>query len=295
MSDGAGAAPRQPTPQGLLIARLTAACEWLLAAAVILGVLSAGWQAIYKITAPYQLDYGEGVVLAGALRVAQGQSLYPPVEGVPYVIDPWGPVLYLLLAAPARIFGASFVALRLLSAAATLASTLFLFLLLRLWTRSRKVALIFSLLYFSLPVIRVWSWLLRADHFGIAFSLAGVYLFAAHPRRWLAAACLFVAAVFIKPTFIAAPLAVILYLLAQKRGPSASHRPDQAPALLSRVDSTSSQVRASPSVSESRSEQSRHRSAMVFESSNSLSSGAMRAALNFLRAMLFATPSFSSR
>ena len=217
MSDGAGAAPGQPAPQGLLIAKLTAACEWLLAAAVILGVLSAGWQAIYKITAPYQLDYGEGVVLAGALRVAQGQSLYPPVKGMPYVIDPWGPVLYLLLAAPTRIFGASFVVPRLLSAAATLASTLFLFLLLRLWTRSRKVALIFSLLYFSLPVIRVWSWLLRADHFGIAFSLAGIYLFAAHPRRWLVAACLFVAAAFIKPTFIAAPLAVILYLLAQKQ------------------------------------------------------------------------------
>ena len=217
MSNVAGAAPGRRVPHGDLVAKLTAASEWLLAAAVILGVLSAGWQAFYKITAPYQLDYGEGVVLAGALRVAQGQSLYPPVKGVPYVIDPWGPVLYLLLAAPARIFGASFVAPRLLSAAATLASTLFLFLLLRLWTRSRKVALIFSLLYLSLPVIRVWSWLLRPDHFGIAFSLAGIYLFAARPRRWLVAACLFVAAAFIKPTFIAAPLAVFLYLLAQKQ------------------------------------------------------------------------------
>ena len=217
MSNVAGAAPGRRVPHGDLVAKLTAASEWLLAAAVILGVLSAGWQAVYKITAPYQLDYGEGVVLAGALRVAQGQSLYPPVKGVPYVIDPWGPVLYLLLAAPARIFGASFVAPRLLSAAATLASTLFLFLLLRLWTRSRKVALIFSLLYLSLPVIRVWSWLLRPDHFGLAFSLAGIYLFAARPRRWLIAACLFVAAAFIKPTFIAAPLAVFLYLLAQKQ------------------------------------------------------------------------------
>jgi 4-amino-4-deoxy-L-arabinose transferase-like glycosyltransferase len=174
---------------------------------------------------PYQLEFGEGNVLASSLRVAQGESAYPPLTTQPpYVISPYGPLLYWIEAPLVRWFGVGFGAGRLLSLLATFASGALLVLLLHLWTGSWRIALMFGALYPCLPQVRLWAATMRADPLAVALSLAGLYVVAAgeKTRRRPLPAVLFLAVVFflgailLKPTLVAAPAAVFLSMVVRK-------------------------------------------------------------------------------
>jgi hypothetical protein len=39
---------------------------------------------------PYQLDYGEGLMLEGGMRVRHSQALYPNPNAFPIVLHDWG-------------------------------------------------------------------------------------------------------------------------------------------------------------------------------------------------------------
>ena len=184
-------------------------------------------EGLINVGVPYQLEFGEGNVLASSLRVAHGESAYPPLTAQPpYVISPYGPLLYWIEAPLVRWFGggsgAGFGAGRLLSLLATFAAGVLLVLLLHRWTGSWRTALLFGALYPCLPQVGVWAATMRSDSLAVMLSLAGLYVVAAgdKTRRWASvlfpAAVFFLAAILVKPTLVAAPAAVFLSMVVRK-------------------------------------------------------------------------------
>jgi hypothetical protein len=196
-TDSAQARPASP---------LFSCVEIVLLAFVVAGCICTIRFAAYYLPVPYSLNFEEGIILNAAVRITHGQTPYPPVGGPPYVVDPYGPVFYYTLAPLVKWFGAGFLWPRVLALTAGLAASLFIVLLLRRWTGAWAISLAFGLLYLAMPLERTWSFILRVDFFALALALAGLYGFS---KGWrpIWPALLFLAALYSKPSFIAAPLA----------------------------------------------------------------------------------------
>ncbi|HVB34806.1 MAG TPA: hypothetical protein VNJ52_10605 [Patescibacteria group bacterium] len=185
--------------------------EYLLVAVVLLGFLDTLRFAVYYIPLRFAVNFEEGNVLNAALRITRGQSPYPPVGGLPYVVNPYGPVFYYAVAPLVKWFGLNFTAPRLLVLASGFAVSLFVILLLKRWTGSWRIALGFGLSFLAVTLVRDWIYVLRVDIFGAALTMAGLYVFATR-RSPIGSALLFVAGLFTKITLLAAPVACIFYL-----------------------------------------------------------------------------------
>jgi hypothetical protein len=205
-------APSQSASPASKSANLIRGAEIALLAAAIAGFVDTLRFAAYFIPLHFSVNFEEGNILNAALRITHGLTPYPPVGGLPYVVNPYGPVFYYAVAPLVKLFGVSFAAPRFLVLASGLAVALFLVLLLRRWTESWWIALGFGLSFLAVSLVRDWIYVLRVDLFGLALSLAGVYVFSTS-RRLAWPALLFVAALFAKITLIAAPIACFLYLM----------------------------------------------------------------------------------
>jgi hypothetical protein len=64
---------------------------------------------------PVQFDYEEGNIVNAGLRITQGQTPYPAPGGWPIVLNPYGPIPYLLTAMLVKWFGVGFFAPRIVS------------------------------------------------------------------------------------------------------------------------------------------------------------------------------------
>ncbi len=187
-------------------------------------VLGASWVILRSIPLflnPYQIDYGEGLMMEGALRLHHSQPLYPNPFTFPVVLHVYGPVAYAMAASVLPIGAASFPAGRLLILACSIAVSLLLATILHRLTGSWWIGLSFGFLLLTLPAFRFWLYLLRADVIGIAFSMAGValYLFANNKtdNRWYWSILFFGIALFCKYSLLAAPVAVFVHLLVSRR------------------------------------------------------------------------------
>ena len=104
-------APRQWAPRA---ARLAAALAGLVAIGAYLLV------ALRRLDYPFALEQLEGNSLVEVHRILAGQALYP-APSVGYVPDGYPPLYFYVSAAVARVFGASYLSLRLVSLASSLA------------------------------------------------------------------------------------------------------------------------------------------------------------------------------
>lgn len=172
--------------------------------------------AVNTVRAPVQLDYEEGNILNAGLRIVQGLTPYPDPRAWPLALNPYGPISYLLVAALVKTFGVSFTAPRSLIILCGIAVTGLLLILLRHFGCCGVAAAGFAGLFLCVPVIRDWIVFLRVDMIGLAFALAGLCVFFLVPDRWFLAVGLFVSALFVKYTFLAAP-ATCAVLLVTKR------------------------------------------------------------------------------
>ena len=193
------------------------ALERVLFALVALGLMGYAaltlWLAFGGMFFPYQLDYGEGIVLWFARQLAHSQPIYFPL-GEPYTTSNYPPVYLGLTALGDGIFGASYVWGRFLNFAATLTATAFIVRLTRGETREWRAAFLAGLIFLGSTFVYHWAPLLRVDMPGIAFTLAGVWCVrrweTARQRRalWLGAALVFfLLALYTKHSLIFAPLA----------------------------------------------------------------------------------------
>src|SRR3954471_8803300 len=99
-----------PTPHQFATSLLDRAADWLFRACVAAGVLLVVWESALRIAAPYQVEFGEGNVLASAVQLARGGSVYPLPSVPPYIFSSYGPLLYWLISLCVRVFGVSFAA-----------------------------------------------------------------------------------------------------------------------------------------------------------------------------------------
>jgi len=202
---------REMAPQGL-----RKFSELLLLLLVLAGTVRSLQFAAVQIPQPFSLNFEEGNQLDAALAVATGRPLYPPVGNPPYIVHPYGPVFYLLHGLAVRLFGLSFAPGRVLVLGAGVAVALLLIAWLKRMTASWSIALGFGLTFLAVPLVRTWLPLLRVDLWGLLLTLLGLYQVAMGQRPVFAALC-FLAALFTKPTFVAAPLASLLYLALERR------------------------------------------------------------------------------
>ncbi len=165
---------------------------------------------------PGQLDYGEGPILQIALRVARGQTMYPPLDqGYPYVIASYLPGYYLLSALAVKLTGASFLGGRVVSCLAALTIAACVGLIVHRRTGSRYAALASGGTVLAIPVYLVWATLMRIDMAALAFAVAGFYLFTREKR--LPAVVLFSLGLFTRRTAVGPIVAAFSGLVLQRK------------------------------------------------------------------------------
>jgi len=185
--------------------------------AVLVGALLAVLRCVPLISLPYQIDYGEGLMMEGALRLHHSQPLYPAPFAFPVVLHVYGPVGYAATALVLPGGGVSFPAGRLLALICAIVVALVLGSILRLLTGSSWVGFAFGLLLLTLPAFRFWLYLLRADVIGVVFSVIGITVYLLKQKQWHWSIPFFALAVFCKYTLVAAPVAVFVHLILSRK------------------------------------------------------------------------------
>jgi Dolichyl-phosphate-mannose-protein mannosyltransferase len=206
----AGPPWRQWAPRA---ARLAAALAGLAAIGAYLFV------AVSRLDYPFALEYLEGNSLVEVHRILAGQPLYPaPTAG--YVPDGYPPLYFFVSAAVARVFGVSYLTLRLVSLVSSLACFALLARLVQRETGSLAAgtgaAGAFAATYF---VAGAWFDIGRVDSLFLALSVGALYA-ARHMRGTrgaVAAGMLFAAVALTKQTGLAEMAAVTAALLTGPR------------------------------------------------------------------------------
>lgn len=213
------------------------ACEVFLLGLVVIELWAHILAIRNRVALPFQVDYEEGNILNALVRITHGLTPYPDPRAIPNILSPYGPVAYYLFAIPVKLFGVSFTGPRLIIAGCMAAICCFIGLSIARQTRSPLVGVVFGGIYGTLPAVESWSTILRVDFLALALCAAGVYVFTratdaeaalysseevppgfSSTNRFLyLSVWLFVAALFVKYTYIAAPAACALYLLIQRQ------------------------------------------------------------------------------
>lgn len=174
---------------------------------------------------PYETTMPESLVLYGAMRVARGERLYPDIGSIPYVIDVYNPLAYLPAGIAGFLFKLDLEGIRLAGRLMSYASLVLLAGLIAWWVlrvQGRKLwAALAGLLlfYFAWPFLSDF-FCVRPDVTGLlmAMGAVGCIGIARNPDRVGlshvagASALCFVAFLY-KQWFIAAPVAIGVYLL----------------------------------------------------------------------------------
>jgi len=170
-----------------------------------------------RAASPFQADYEEGNILNAAFRIIHGLTPYPPPGSFPYTLNCYGPVGYLLSAVGIKIFGLSLFGPRLLVLLAGAGVVFLIAALTRTLGGRWDVGFLAALSFLCAPLVFFWLPTLRVDFWAILLSLLGLYIFAKFPRAWPLPGLVFGLGLLTKHTAIAAPVAVFLELLAQRK------------------------------------------------------------------------------
>ena len=196
--------------------------------------------ALMAIFHRYPLDYGEAAMVDQAMAMTAGQNIYRrDLAMPPYIVSNYPPLYVLSLVPFVGLFGPSFLAGRIISALCSLASAVFLALIVRTYSQDRLAAAVTAMLFLAFPYVVGWSPLARVDMLALALSTAGLYVLVRWPTTWqglVISALLLVAAVYTRQSYgLAAPLAAFVWLWTQDRRQSLRLRSGQALRLAALV------------------------------------------------------------
>ena len=187
---------------------------------VLLGIYALFFavHAAVSIVCPYLIEYGEGLYVYEAVRLAHGDALYQANAAAPFTAAIYSPLYYLMLALPAAIFGGAFWYGRLITIVATLACVLLVRRAAGDMGLNKYAALGTGLSILALPPLYDWGAISKGDNVGIAFAfgalvVAGRTVSRTSQRDVYIAAGLCLAALATRQTLFAAPLAIGLWLL----------------------------------------------------------------------------------
>ncbi|MCX7995022.1 MAG: glycosyltransferase family 39 protein [candidate division WOR-3 bacterium] len=172
-------------------------------------------QSCLIITYPYQVSYPEGLILNQAALLSRGENIYKSINDYPFIVVNYPPVYLLLNAGLFKLFKVSFAPGRLITFLATISVCILIYKILLKKTK-KEVAVISALLFISSSYIFKDNPFMRVDMLGLLFTLLGVRIFLDIEHRYniIYAIGFFILALYTKPTFVSAPLAVAIYLLA---------------------------------------------------------------------------------
>ncbi len=190
----------------LVLAPLLAAAAWICADAFGL-----------EITTPVQLNYVEGFNVDDAVRVVRGEPLYADPSHPPFVMSVYTPGYTLVLAAliaagvPALATGRLLASLSTLGIAAVIAAAGV--------RRTGWVALAAAALFLVQPMLPFWQVVARPDATAGLLAIAAVVALESSTsrRRDLLAAAALAGSFLTKQSFVAAPLAALLFLAQRDR------------------------------------------------------------------------------
>lgn len=190
-----------------------------LAAAAAVFALSAGAAAGLSTTLallphPFEINYGEGIVLGVAARMARGEPLYQPISDYPYLVAAYTPLYYTILAALIQLAGPALWPARAVSLGGALLAAACLYGAVRR-ERGRRPAMLAALFFAATPWVAQWAGYGRVDMPALGLTAAGVWLaWRPSPERWRLALSLlcFLGAFLTKQTYLAAPLVTALAL-----------------------------------------------------------------------------------
>jgi hypothetical protein len=134
------------------------------------------WCAWKRAPYPFELDWMEGCMVNHVARLLDHKGIYvrPSLEFVPYI---YNVLFYFASSLVARIVGVGFLALRLVSIAATLATFALIFSLVRRETRSVLPSVLAAGLYAgTYPIVYSWLDVGRVDCLALALSLSAIYV-----------------------------------------------------------------------------------------------------------------------
>jgi hypothetical protein len=178
--------------------------------------LAGSWRLIRY---PFELDYGEGIVLWQAAHVFDLKEAYHPLGRYPYIVFHYPPVYHLLSRIVGAPFGDFLIGGRMLSwLAAVGIAILSGLLVLRGISKGRQnpvvAGLAAPLLILQLKSLE-WVPYMRVDLTALLIVLFGLFVFlrSDSPFVRVGTGILFVVAVFCKQTMLAAPAAVVVTLL----------------------------------------------------------------------------------
>jgi hypothetical protein len=193
------------------------------------------WLGAAAVLFPYQLDYGEGVLLHFVREWSLGRPIYKAIEGYPYITSNYAPLPMLLALALTPFLGLTYAAGRLWTLLALATVVTLVIAWIRRDSGSWLPAIVAAMIFGGSPYIYHWAPLFRVDLIGLALTLGGLYaVWRAAPahgsgeipspssserpeRRRVCvilglAILLFVAALYAKQSFVFAPLAALAYL-----------------------------------------------------------------------------------
>jgi hypothetical protein len=212
----AGPARPQRMPRGQRVPRAA------LLAAALAGLVAIGFYlfvALSRLTYPFALEPLEGNSLIEVHRILAGQPLYP-APTAQYVPDGYPPLYFFVSAAVARVLGASYLPLRVVSLVSSLACFALLGRLVQKETGSAAAgtgaAGVFAATYFATGT---WFDVGRVDSLFLALSIAALYAARTMrgPRGAVAAGLLLAALALTKQTGLAEGVAVLAVLLPTAR------------------------------------------------------------------------------
>lgn len=183
---------------------------------------SYGWYAWVMAHYPYAIDYGEGHALQRVIGLLDGRSPYPDFGAAPYLVGNYPPLFDILVAIPTYFDGPQLLWGRAVSIFGTLAAGAFIAVFVYMQSGRKAPACLAGLMFFASHWLMVWSVVGRIDLLSVAFTLAGLVVFAEEKFRrrngmlWLSAS-LFAAAIYTRHSALAGPMAALLYLLFRYR------------------------------------------------------------------------------
>lgn len=190
----------------------------VLGSVAMLPVAAYLWVALHRIGYPFELEWLEGGAVGIVQRAAAGHGLYvqPSLHYVPW---PYPPLYFWTSGAVAHVIGVGFLALRLVSFTASLATFLVIYVLVRSETRDRVAGLCAVGLYAAtFRLTGAWLDLGRVDSLFLLLFLLAV-LAARRARSWrggLAVGVLVFLAFFTKQTALVAALPLLAWLLLRR-------------------------------------------------------------------------------
>jgi len=198
----------------------------VLLAVMAFTAVAAFQESLTTVRYPFQIDYGEGIVLWQAGHVDRLAAAYAPVTEDHVIVFHYPPVYHYASRLAAILTGDLLTAGRAVSTLASIAIALLVLAQVlyaaptaRTWI-SISVAGLAALLCYLSANQRLWSTVMRVDTLALAFAFGGVFLFTLSWRYkgaiWFAS-ILLVLGVFTKQTMVAAPLACFLVALVLDR------------------------------------------------------------------------------